>query len=507
MIDAFLGADVAAADRARIAEGADLMAAAAAALAAACARELVRSRGRLSGARVVLLVGSGNNGGDALLAGALLRRRGAGVTALLCADTHHTDGGQRLLLAGGLLRPVEGSVTAAVAAARAADLVVDGVLGIGGRGAVRGAGAQLLSSLTAGPERRPALVVACDLPSGVDPDTGAVHGPVLAADLTVTFGAATPGLLVGPGADLVGRLQVVDLGLAPHLPPSPALQALDQGPASVAEVGCWWPWPWQRADKYARGVVGVAAGSDAFPGAAVLSVSSAVSAGAGMVRYLPPAGSDGSAAAAVLDDVPEAVPDPLPGTGRVQAWVVGPGLSDPDDERVRHVLCRAGEPAVVDAGALDGVAAAVADGTLHEPGRLLLTPHAGECARLLGLLGQAVERAQVERGPAVHAARLSAATGATVLLKGATTLVATPDGRLGAHRGAPAWLATAGSGDVLAGLVGMLLAAGLDPYRAALAAAHVHAAAAGLASSGGPVRAHGLVGRLAGAVAATRSGG
>ena len=505
MIEAFLAADVAAADRARLAEGADLMSTAAAALATACAGELARSRGRTSGARVVLLVGPGNNGGDALLAGAQLRRRGAGVIALLCGPRHHEPGAQRLLAAGGALRSVDGAVGEALAELRRADLVVDGVLGSGADGAVRGSAAELLEAV-AEPGRRPPVVVACDLPSGVDPDSGAVSGPVLAADVTVTFGAAKAGLLVGPGADLVGRLQLVDLGLRPHLPTRPALQALDQGPASAAEVAGWWPWPWRRADKYARGVVGVAAGSDAFPGAAVLSVSAAVSTGAGMVRYLPPTGSDGSAAGAVLREAPEAVPDPLPGTGRVQAWVVGPGLSDPDDERVRHVLA-AGEPAVLDAGALDAVAGAVGAGTLHAPGRLLLTPHAGECARVLGLLGRPAGRSEVEDEPSAHAALLARLTGATVLLKGATTVVARPDGRLGAHRGASPWLATAGSGDVLSGLLGMLLAAGLDPYRAALAGAHVHAASAARASGGGPVRASGLVDHLAGAVAATRGDG
>ena len=506
MIEAFLAADVAAADRARLADGADLMSTAAAALATTCAEELVRSRGRTSGARVVLLVGPGNNGGDALLAGALLRRRGAGVLALLCAPEHHEPGAQWLLAAGGAVEGVEGAADEALAAVRAADLVVDGILGIGADGAVRGPGTHLLEALQEGAGLRPPVVVACDLPSGVHPDSGAVSGPVLAADVTVTFGAAKPGLLVGPGADLVGRLRVVDLGLRPHLPDAPALQVLDQGPASAAQVAEEWPWPWRRADKYARGVVGLAAGSDAFPGAAVLSVTAAVSAGAGMVRYLPPTGSDGSAAQAVLREAPEAVPDPLPGTGRVQAWVVGPGVSDPDDDRVRHVL-GAGEPAVVDAGALEAIARAVTAGTVPEPGRLLLTPHAGECARTLGLLGHPVDRSQVEDEPSAHAALLAGLTGATVLLKGATTVVAAPDGRLGAHRGAPAWLATAGSGDVLSGILGMLLAAGLEPYRAALVGAHVHAASAARASGGGPVRASGLVGHLAAAVAATRGDG
>lgn len=515
MIEAFEAADVARADARRIAAGADLMSAAAAALAAACGRELVRTRGRTSGARVVLLVGPGNNGGDALLAGALLRERGAGVTALLCSERHHVPGLHRLLVAGGQARSLgdgpsvehtsgdHATVEQAVRLVEQADLVVDGILGIGGRGGVREPAVGLLDGL----RRRPGVVVACDLPSGVDPDTGAVDGAVLAADLTVTFGVATPGLLVGPGADLVGRLQVVDLGLRPHLPAAPALLHLDQGPRSREQVASWWPWPWRRADKYARGVVAVAAGSDAYPGAAVLAVSAAVQAGAGMVRYVPPASSDGSAAGAVLAAAPEAVPDPLPDTGRVQAWVLGPGMSDPGDGRVRHVLESTDEPVVVDAGALAGLVEAVRTGRVRDPGRLLLSPHAGECARLLTSLGGPVSRAEVEAAPLQHAAVTADATGATVLLKGAVTVVAQPGGRCAAVSGAPAWLATAGSGDVLAGVAGALLAAGLDPWAAALSAAHVHAAAAALASDGGPVRALGIVAQLPRAVSALHGGG
>lgn len=502
-----LAADVAAADGARIAEGADLMAVAADALARACARRLRRRRGRVSGARVVLLVGAGNNGGDALLAGALLRRRGVAVTALLCAAEHHDEGARRLRRSGGLLLqlreddPLPGRVRDVLAGA---DLLVDGVLGIGARGAVRGAAAGVLRAL-AGPGDtedargttlpRPASVVACDLPSGLDPDTGLTEGPVLAADVTVTFGAAKAGLLLPWARPLLGRVEVVDLGLGAHLP-GPAVRRLRVGRPHEPAPGLrrLWPQPGREADKYSRGVLGVVAGEPAYPGAAVLTATAAVATGTGMVRLVPPSHAP-ELGRLVLQSVPEVVVQPLDTVGRVQAWVAGPGTSGEPDERVDHVLRVADEPAVVDAGALTGLVRALSEGRLREPHRLLLTPHAGELDRLLEGLGEA------PAGPGGRwaAVRLAAArTGATVLLKGAETMVVQPDGSTTVVPGGPSWLATAGAGDVLAGVAGTLLAAGLPPAAAGVLAAHVHAVAAHRASAGGPLRALAVADTLAG---------
>jgi ADP-dependent NAD(P)H-hydrate dehydratase / NAD(P)H-hydrate epimerase len=493
--DAWAAADVAAADSVRLATGADLMAVASAGLAHACAAALRERLGRVSGTRVVLLVGAGNNGGDALHAGALLRRRGVGVTALLSTDRHHGAGAAALARAGGRLVAVPATgrpeqLPEAVARLLGeADLVVDGLLGIGSSGAPRGTAGALLAAVgTTVP--RPAVVVACDLPSGLDPGTGRTAGDVLAADLTVTFGVAKPGLLLPGSQHLVGRLVVVDLGLRAHLPATPALQrlvvgGLDQPSPLVRRL---WPWPWRAADKYARGVLGVVAGEAQYAGAAVLTSSAAVAAGSGMVRFLPPAGEP-EVGQVVQAAVPEVVVQPLPGTGRVQAWVVGPGTSDDDDARVTHVLTGTDEPAVVDAGALAALARAHRDGILRRGGDLLLTPHAGELDRLVR--GLDLPPVDEDRGlGGVSAARSVAdLTGATVLLKGPDTVVVAPGHPPVVVPGGPPSLATAGAGDVLAGIAGSLLAAGLIPRDAGILAAHVHAVAAHRAAGGGPLRA------------------
>lgn len=238
-------------------------------------------------------------------------------------------------------------------------------------------------------------------------------------------------------------------------------------------------------DKYSRGVLGVATGSDRYPGAAVLGVDAAVRAGAGMVRYVGP----DVAATLVLQRRPEMVR----GAGRVQAWLIGSGIDaeDPGAERLddfRHALGD-GVPVVIDAGAL-GTARDGVDGLA------VLTPHAGELQRLLRSAGDDVERATIERDPGRWAVRAAEATRAVVLLKGSRTVVATPDGTLLRLPEATPWLSTAGTGDVLAGVLGALVAAAadrLDGHRAlaevAATASLVHALAAHRASNGGPIAA------------------
>lgn len=516
-LSAWAAVDVAAADAVRLAQGADLMATASAGLAHACTDLLRRRRGRVFGARAVLLVGAGNNGGDALLAGALLRRRGVAVTALLCAPRHHETGGRALRRAGGRLvqlhdaddrdadrlpAQVDQMPALVVRLLAEADLVVDGLLGIGSRGAPRGAAGQVLEQLASGP--RPPSVVACDLPSGLDPDSGAVAGPVLAADVTVTFGVATPGLLLPAAQHLIGRLVVIDLGLEAHLPQVPALQRLVvSDPARPSDlVAQQWPWAWRAADKYARGVLGVVAGDAGYPGAAVLVTQAAAGAGAGMLQFVAPEPA-ADVARLVLSAVPEVVVQSLAVVGRVQAWVVGPGTSGAEDPRVEHVLTGADEPAVVDAGALTGLVHAHAAGRLRRPEGLLLTPHAGELDRLLDSLGLP-ERAGTGRLAAARA--VARATGATVLLKGPDTLVVEPVGTAIVVPGGPPELATAGAGDVLAGVAGTVLAGGLRPAAAGVLAAHVHAVAAHRAAAGGPLRASAVAAAIPGVLASARAG-
>ncbi|MFF3952967.1 NAD(P)H-hydrate dehydratase [Streptomyces sp. NPDC001890] len=455
---------------AKLPEGA-LMQRAAAGLAAACA-DVLRRRGRVYGSRVVLLVGSGDNGGDALYAGARLARRGAGVRAVLTAPGRAHEGGlAALLAAGGRLADGVAGADGADAWGGRIDLVVDGITGIGGRGGLRPDAAALVRAFTA----TGAPLIAVDLPSGVEADTGEVLGEAVRADATVTFGTYKPGLLVDPAAERAGALHLVDIGLGPELPEVPELEVLQ-----YADVAALLPVPGAESDKYRRGVVGVVAGSARYPGAAVLAVSGALRGGAGAVRYVGPG------AGAVIARHPETLvhAGPPSKAGRVQAWVVGPGLGDGAEaaEAVRDVL--ATEVAVlVDA---DGLRLLDAGAVRERTAPTVLTPHAGEAAALLG-----VPREEVEAGRLAAVRELAARYRATVLLKGSTTLVATDDPAtpVRVNPTGTSWLATAGSGDVLSGLTGSLLAAGLAPRDAASAGAHLHGLAARHASDGSPVAA------------------
>ncbi len=453
-----------------------LMQRAAAGLAAAVIELLETTTGGVYGRRVVLLVGAGNNGGDALWAGARLAARGASVQALLAAESVHAEGSAALQRAGGRLIPVDGADQPQ--ALRTAQLVVDGLLGIGGRAGLRAAAAGLADAVAQLPPDVP--VVAVDLPSGVDPDTGAAAGTHIHASHTVTFGTLKPCLLLPPACHAAGHVTLVDIGLGPHL------SALARRPAvlrtGMASLAACWPVPGPDDDKYRRGVLGVVAGGPTYTGAAVLCTGAAVHTGAGMVRYVGPREP--------TDLVRARWPEVVPGDGQVQAWVLGPGVDPEQDDDQRRAVQRAlagDRPCVVDAGAL----------TLLPDRRTaptLLTPHAGELARLLSDRGEPVDRAQVEAAPARYAGRAAELTGATVLLKGATTVVCDPQAAgdaeaavdpgsvVHARDDGPHWLATAGSGDVLAGVAGTLLAAGLAPVVAAELAVAVHGLAGRLAS-------------------------
>lgn len=422
-----------------------LMARAARGLSVACADFV----GKVYGARIVLLVGAGDNGGDALFAGAELSRRGAHVEAVLLAGSGtHQAGLAALKTAGGL----------AVSEPdwESTDVVLDAIVGIGGRPGLR----TEAESLVKGAAQRGLPVLAVDLPSGVDVDTGETPASHVRADLTVTFGAHKVALLADPAAAAAGSVHLVDIGLGPYLS-DPFVQSLQ-----TSDVAMLLPRPNRAAHKYSRGVVGVRAGSQHYSGAGVLCVAGALSGTAGMVRYV------GEAESFVRSEFPEVVP----GEGQVQAWVMGSGGGNGSAEQVAATLA-AGTPAVVDA-----------DGLQHLPVELshdvLLTPHAGELARLLD-----VDRSEVEAQPLRHARAAAECRGCIVLLKGPHTLVVAPDGRVRVNTTGPAWLATAGAGDVLAGLCGSLLASGLGAFDAGSVGAWLHGAAASWASGGGPITA------------------
>lgn len=481
------------------------------AVAAAARAELRRARGRVAGARVLLLVGGGHNGADTLLAGGALARRGCTVTAALATDRPHAQALAQARRAGvrtveddsidpiSSVNPIPGVGAAPPPGGPAPaggggrggrggkgagpdapdaeppggarfDLVLDGLTGIGATGALRPRAADLIAPLQAAgpPGQRPFRVLAVDLPSGTGVDDGTLPGPVLAADRTVTFTCLKGAHLLPPAAPAAGIIETVDLGLP--LPPGPPLAVSpDDG-----ELAALLHAPGPQDHKYTRGVLGLWAGSQTYPGAAVLTASAAVRCGAGMVRLAAPR--------RVEDLVLAARPEVVAAPGRCQALVIGPGTDPADEPRaqelrraLRGLMRRARPraapqsetpappgagplPAVIDAGALPLVPALLATGA-RLGAEQVLTPHAGEAAALLTALGEPASREKVEAAPARAADRIARLTGATVLLKGTPTLIAPPwpSPVLCVDPG-PGWLATAGSGDVLAGILGALLA-------------------------------------------------
>jgi hydroxyethylthiazole kinase-like uncharacterized protein yjeF len=404
----------------------------------AAALSALRLLGGAYGRRVVVLAGKGNNGADGRVAGSVLARRGARVTVAGPGD----------------------------AVARC-DLVIDAVLGTGLRGPYDA------PEVPAG-----TAVLAVDIPSGVDGDTGAAPGRPVRAEVTVTFAALKPGLLQGDGAALAGRVEVADIGLGDLRARIGLVEDADAERLVPRRPAAWHKW---------KSAVAVVAGSPGMEGAAVLATEGAGRAGAGMVRLGSPGGGEGPWPT-------EAVRMPLPPAGwadavlevlpRCRALVVGPGLGRAGATRdeVRRLVARAPVPVVVDADALVAMgdaagARSVVEGTRGAAGGrpVVLTPHDGEYAGLCG----------GPPGPdrVAAARRLAAATGAHVLLKGSLTAVAAPGGEVRlAGAGSPR-LGTAGTGDVLSGMVGAFLARGMAPLEAAAVAAHVHgrAAARGMA--------------------------
>jgi hydroxyethylthiazole kinase-like uncharacterized protein yjeF len=409
--------------------------------------ELTARTGEVAGRRVCAVVGAGDNGGDALWAATFLRRRGVAADAILLnPERAHRKGLAAFRKAGG--RIVEN-------VSPATDLVIDGVVGISGSGPLRPAAAEVFAAVK---EAGDAPVVAVDIPSGIDVATGAITGPAVHAALTVTFGGLKP---VHALADC-GDVELIDIGLS--------LPGTDVLGFEADDVAARWPVPGPHDDKYTQGVTGVMAGSSTYPGAAVLCTGAAVAATSGMVRYT------GSAHSEVLAHWPEVIASPTPASaGRVQAWVVGPGLGTDDTGATALWFALDTDlPVLVDADGLT-ILAAHPDLVVNRTAPTLLTPHAGEFARLAGH-PPGDDRVGATR-------KLADALGATVLLKGNVTVIADPGGPVYLNPAGQSWAATAGSGDVLSGVIGALLAAGLPTAEAAAAGAFVHAQAAALSAA------------------------
>jgi hydroxyethylthiazole kinase-like uncharacterized protein yjeF len=460
----------------------ELIRRAAFALAQVCFQELRDRFGAVAGRRVVVLAGPGNNGADAVVAGKHLRDRGAVVTNVATAGKLNAVAERHL--AGDLIDAT--TVPGAAAAStrlQGAELVVDGIVGDAMVGALSDGIADLVDAISAN-----AAVVAVDLPSGVAPDTGETPGAHVSADVTVSFEGLKPCLFLPPGDLAAGRVVPVNPGAGDFLPSESKIRRLT--PSGVAAL---WPVPTAQTHKFTRGMVGVVAGTDSFPGAAVLTCLGAYATGTGIVRYTGPR----EVGDLILRQVPEAErrSDPITADDerllRANAWVLGPGVAhDPQQDANVLAAMATGLPYVADAGALDACVTNRAGGDRPTGAdHVLVTPHAGEAARLLTLLGRETTASQIDAQPLHHAQTLAELADVTVLLKGATTLVVSPEGTVYSQADATPWLATGGAGDVLAGIAGALLASGLDALTAGALAAYVHGRGATLAAAHGPIKA------------------
>lgn len=453
-----------------------LMRRAAYGLAQVVLERIREARGRVYGATVTGLIGSGNNGGDGLHALAMLRRRGVETHAVLLRDRAHESGLKAFRAAGGKIVEVVDTDS---------DALIDAIIGTGSR-----VGFELprIPGLDEVLAQESTQVVACDIPSGVDVETGAVAGDVIEADVTVTFGGIKSGLALGAGSHAAGAIRAVDIGLGVNLPTPERWLVGDErlrattpdaestlGPLSRPRVSA-------RDHKYSRGVLHVISGSVQYPGAAQLTATAAVASGVGMVTLQAPE--------EVRERLSIMMPEVVTTSGksaavleRATAAAIGPGIAR--DVFQIAAMGRALEwagtqhPCILDASALANL-----DEVYFEDGSLganvLLTPHAGELRRIMGNTGHDDLLEVLEKDPAAAVEQLAARLRVTVLLKGPSTVIAAPDGPTVVHRVHAPGLATAGSGDVLTGIIGALAA--VDPqapmWRTATLGVRLHADAA-----------------------------
>ncbi|WP_374655241.1 NAD(P)H-hydrate dehydratase [Phenylobacterium sp.] len=451
-------AEIAAADRAAIASGTpgiELMERAGAAVADAVAE-------RFSPRPVCVLCGPGNNGGDGYVVARLLKERGWPVEVRALAAPASDDAKAAAARWDGGLAPFDAPLEAR--------LYVDALFGAGLSKPLNGEAAAIAARLAEHPE----AVVAIDVPSGLPGDTGMPEGPAVIAGLTVTFHAKKPAHVLQPGHDLCGEVVVADIGLA-------------EAPGALIENGpeAWlarFPWPTHASHKHARGRLVVVSGEAWNTGAARLSARAGLRMGAGLVTILSP--SDALAVnAAHLEAVMlkgfDTEAELEQAAADVDAAIIGPAAGVTENTLVNVMaLARTGAALVIDADAITVFR--------DDPEELfsvldvddVLTPHPGEFERLFpGLLKEAPDRIAAARRAAQRA-------DAIVLLKGADTVIAAPDGRACVNSNGSPWLATAGSGDVLAGFIGSLIAQGMESFEAACAAAWIHAEAAELHGPG-----------------------
>jgi ADP-dependent NAD(P)H-hydrate dehydratase / NAD(P)H-hydrate epimerase len=429
--------------------------------------------------RVVVLCGKGNNGGDGLVAARLLRGRGREVDVQLVGDAADLRGDARTNLER-LPGAAPGRLD--LGALEGAAVAVDALLGTGFAGDPRGP----LADAIAGLNDSGVAVVAADVPSGVDASTGEVAAGAVRAVATATFHAGKPGLWISPGKEHCGQVEVIEIGIPADAPGQPAIGLIDPGVLRLA------PSRASSSTKFSSGHVLVVGGSEGLTGAPCLASESAMRAGAGYVTAAIPRSLNPIFEARLLEvmtrPLPDAdghlVPDALEpvreeAVRRGGALVLGPGLgrSDAALELARRVAADVDVALVLDADGLNAHAGRL-DELAARSAHTVLTPHAGELGRLLEIDSDAVAAQRLRR---VREAAQSA--GCVVVLKGDDTLVATPEGQVGVSRGGSPALATAGTGDVLSGVVAALLARGLEPFAAACAGVWAHAEAGRLAAA------------------------
>ncbi|BAF58838.1 predicted Carbohydrate kinase [Pelotomaculum thermopropionicum SI] len=455
--------------------------------------EVVRQvLGEVRGRVITVFIGKGNNGGDGLVAARHLLNMGAEVKVMALADTAEITGdalvnleiwqkmGQRVYS----LRHGDG-INIVRLALMNTDLIVDAIYGTGFKGRVAEKAGRIIEVLNG--SGKP--VVAVDIPSGLEADTGRVNGPCLRAAHTVTFGLPKLGLLLEPGAGYAGRLHVADISIPAGLVSKAAPRRYVITAGLVRE---WLPSRPLESHKGDYGRVLVVAGSRGMTGAACLAGEAALRAGAGLVTVAVPE---------TLHDImevklTEVMTAPLPDTGggalsreagqrilamleRADVLAIGPGLSTSSEVAavVRELLPQVKVPCVIDADGLN-VLAGAGDILRKIQAPAVITPHPGEMARLLGTTVQEVQRDRL-----AAALKASAAWNVTVLLKGARTIVASPDGAVYINPTGNPGMATGGSGDVLTGTVAALVAQGLEPEKAAAAGAYMHGLAGDLAAA------------------------
>jgi NAD(P)H-hydrate epimerase len=443
--------------------------------------------------RPIVLCGKGNNGGD----GFVIARRllDLAPSVFLVGARADVRGEARLHMgalerSGGSLVEVTGEPAWAELrkAAATADVAVDALLGTGLHQAPSGAVAQAIAVLRDLRRERGIPVVAVDIPSGVPSDGGEVGWDAVEADLTVTFAAPKYGHVLPPACDLIGTLVVTDIGIAPAViaQTAPSLWLAQEDDVAKA-----YPPREARAHKGTFGHVLVAAGAVGKSGAAILSATGALVSGAGLVTVATPA----PALPLVAQGRPEIMTEPLPVTASGaldreassraaalaksrDALVIGPGLGQepPSRDFVRDLLRAHAGPVVVDADGLNALAASDrvprATDALRREAPAIVTPHPGEMARLAGASTAEVQRRRLETARA-----FAVETGAVVVLKGQRTIVARPDGAACVNPTGNPGMATGGTGDVLSGILGALLARGLDGWTAAVAGVYLHGAA------------------------------